>query len=104
MLLGAGLNGIVGAASGGGGASPSISAMTPDTGSQDDPIDITLADMPAGFTLDDVTFNSVSSHDAGKMSDTQVIARVSIGASTGPVVIHYNSGSTVTSATDFTVI
>lgn len=84
-------------------AVPAITAMDPTEGPWNSFVTFTLANMPPSFPLDGVSFNGTNSGNVIKNSDTEVQAQVPFTATTGPVTISHSSGSSVVSATDFTV-
>jgi len=78
-------------------ASPSVvSAMpNPANSGSSETIFVTLSDMPAGFTLDDITVNGTSLDSVSKFNDTIVQGNANNPPRTGTLTVFYNSGSSV---------
>ena len=64
----------------------------------------TLDNMPAGFTLDDITCAGSSLASQTKLSDTQVRGRANSPERSGVVTISFNSGSSVVSTDSLAIV
>ncbi len=91
-----------------GAATPAMAEFQPASGGIGQQIIIALSDMPASFTLNDITLNSVSLGAQSKTNDSEVRGSVTPGNSTGLLVVTYNTSETVDSSelepSSFTVV
>lgn len=83
-------------------AAPSMVSFSPTNGPTNQIVSITLADMPNGWLLSDVTVNGVSLTNIGKDDETTCHGRVGAGVSTGAVVVSYASGASSVSSAGLT--
>lgn len=105
-LLGGPLGGLGLTAGPAAGGDPAITDVAPtsEIEGSDANLVITLANMPAGFTLDDIKINAISANTTMKNSDTEVFGSWMMpAAGSYNVTVEYNTTESVTALAAFAV-